>query len=147
MNISPFLEPTIYTFDYVRSHSTFLFTALLSQSAPFHPESNAEICQKLDSQVGKLTGLIFARGFKSVEIVAALAMLCNSLPPVSRPNMDRSWGLLGYAITLASELKMDKTERSDLDGTHLTQAEKIKILSDRRRSETMWLNLYSLDQA
>jgi hypothetical protein len=126
-----YFDPSIHNFDYVTQHSALLLTCILWRAAAsLHQYS--DIREELFKHMEKtLIPSIFSRNHRSVEIVQALILLSAYYPPSGDTTEDRSWTLLGWAIRLATDLKIHST----ITSTSLLPVTYEKEYRQRRNSE------------
>ncbi|THH31123.1 hypothetical protein EUX98_g3075 [Antrodiella citrinella] len=93
------LDPTFHTPSLVCSRSPFLLTTICAVASRFYFE-RPELHAKLSELSRKLAFSVPEKGYKSVEIVQAyLLSTLWGCGPVERYEQDRTWFLLGMAIS------------------------------------------------
>lgn len=103
-----FFDPRIHTFQYIRNHSSLLFTTMcwLAATVSDFPTA-ARVMVDLKAHIDNvLLPAIYCQNLRSVEIVQGFLMLAAYLRPTQNPSDDRSWTLLGHAIRVATDLDM-----------------------------------------
>ncbi|SPO27545.1 uncharacterized protein UTRI_10662 [Ustilago trichophora] len=103
-----FFDPRIHSYQYIRSHSSLLFTTMCWLAAtvsdfPTAPRIMNDLKLHIDNV---LLPAIYCQNLRSVEIVQGFLMLAAYLRPTQNPSEDRSWTLLGHAIRVATDLDM-----------------------------------------
>ncbi len=104
LRLNPFInlfDPALHSPDYVRSHSPFLFTAMLMACCKFFNPSNYHAVRRLAEEWCVFT---FAEGTESVETVQALACMTYWKEPTDR----RTWSYIGMACRMAVNLRLNK---------------------------------------
>lgn len=139
-----FLDPVLYTFDYTRQRSSFLFTILLSISARvFRPDLARSLRKHAETLLGKTLLSCDA------EIENIWAIVCMYY--WKELGDKRGYTLIGFAMRLASASDWHGGRRSAYTGhddtatqnkTRLTEIE-VRKLRDQDRA---WLYLGSLDR-
>lgn len=103
-----FFDPRIHSYQYIRSHSSLLFTTMcwLAATVSDFPGA-ARVMNDLKAHIDNvLLPAIYCQNLRSVEIVQGFLMLAAYLRPTQNPSDDRSWTLLGHAIRVATDLDM-----------------------------------------
>lgn len=142
--MNPFIcqfDPTLHTLRYVRSRSSFLFTALLAAAAKvFSPE----LYFKLHDHVELLLRDILGSGQKSTEIVQGICLVTHW----KEPSDSRAWMLVGYAIRACMEMGWHKLSPTNLEPAEALQSgrEKENEMRERRNKERTWLMLFVYDR-
>ncbi|KAH8813625.1 fungal-specific transcription factor domain-containing protein [Flagelloscypha sp. PMI_526] len=186
----PLLEREFHTPALVCSRSPFLLTTICAIAAKFLPaEENvitlqpsttnsptnghssnppsANLHQRLIDLAKKLAYSVPAAGYKSVEIVQAYLLLAQwGCGAVERYEQDRTWGLLGMGIRMATDLNLHRKSlsslsrpRSILPGTELggspngngtvdqkTVEERQRVREIHNRERT-WVVCFCLDRS
>ncbi|EIW60705.1 uncharacterized protein TRAVEDRAFT_165719 [Trametes versicolor FP-101664 SS1] len=104
LRLNPFInlfDPALHSPDYVRSHSPFLFTAMLMACCKFFNHNNYHAVRRLAEEWCVFT---FAEGTESVETVQALACMTYWKEPTDR----RTWSYIGMACRMAVNLRLNK---------------------------------------
>ncbi|SJX62400.1 uncharacterized protein SRS1_21016 [Sporisorium reilianum f. sp. reilianum] len=103
-----FFDPRIHTYQYIRSHSSLLFTTMcwLAATVSALPTA-ARAMNDLKAHIESvLLPAVYCQNLRSVEIAQAFLMLAAYLSPSQNPSEDRAWTLLGHAIRVATDLDM-----------------------------------------
>lgn len=139
-----FLDPALYTFDYTRQRSSFLFAVLLSVSARvFRPDLSAALRKHAEFLLGKILLACDA------DIENIWAIVCMYY--WKELGDKRGYTLVGYAMRLAASSDWHGGRRSAYTGydettmrrrTRLTETEARKL----RDQDRVWLYLGSLDR-
>ncbi|CDU26157.1 uncharacterized protein SPSC_06324 [Sporisorium scitamineum] len=103
-----FFDPRIHTYQYIRSHSSLLFTTMCWVAATVSDfPTAARVMNDLKSHIENvLLPAVYCQNLRSVEIAQAFLMLAAYLSPAQNPSEDRAWTLLGHAIRVATDLDM-----------------------------------------
>ncbi|KIW17450.1 hypothetical protein PV08_04644 [Exophiala spinifera] len=139
-NLNPFicvLDPELYTFEYVRTRSPFLFAVILAASAKaFNPPLYLDLHRYAET----LYGNAFCRGEKSPEIIQAFIISTYW----KQPDDTRSWSVIGYAIRLCMELGFHKLVFDPKYADPETPEFEVR---QRRNIERIWLLLFVYDRS
>ncbi|TKY87876.1 hypothetical protein EX895_003457 [Sporisorium graminicola] len=103
-----FFDPRIHTYQYIRSHSSLLFTTMcwLAATVSDFPAA-ARVMNDLKAHIENVVlPAVYCQNLRSVEIAQAFLMLAAYLSPSQNPSEDRAWTLLGHAIRVATDLDM-----------------------------------------
>lgn len=101
------LDPRIYTLEYTRSRSAFLFTSILAASALFMPSAVA-ISKRLSNHVRLLANQVVLQRFKSVEIVLAYMVNVPWMFPGENSTDDDTATYMSMAMAIAVDLSLHK---------------------------------------
>lgn len=101
------LDPRIYTLEYTRSRSAFLFTSVLAASALFMP-SAAAMSKRLSSHARNLANQIILKRYRSVEIVLAYMVNVPWMFPGENSTDDDTATYMSIAMTIAVDLSLHK---------------------------------------
>ncbi|GAC93179.1 hypothetical protein PHSY_000742 [Pseudozyma hubeiensis SY62] len=103
-----FFDPRIHTYQYIRTHSSLLFTTMCWLAATVSELPAAlRVSNGLKAHIDNvLLPAIYCQNLRSVEIVQGFLMLAAYISPTRNPSEDRSWTLLGHAIRVATDLDM-----------------------------------------
>src|SRR5436190_4303984 len=109
--MNPFIcqfDPQLHTLHYIRSRSSFLFSALLSAAAKvFSPALYARLRDHVEGLLREVLG----SGQKSTEIVQGICLLTYW----KEPSDSRAWLLVGYAIRACTEMGWHKLRPPSFD--------------------------------
>ncbi|KAL5623885.1 hypothetical protein BROUX41_003945 [Berkeleyomyces rouxiae] len=131
-------DPSLYTFSYVRSRSTFLLTAILAAAAKaFSPE----LKKPLQNLARSLHTESFVQGTKSVEVVHATLLLTYW----KEPDDTRAWLITGYIIRMCMELGWHQLPFHREDDDHWEPKE-LEVRKERD-VERLWLLLFVYDRS
>ncbi|THV01262.1 hypothetical protein K435DRAFT_836889 [Dendrothele bispora CBS 962.96] len=130
--IFAFLDPILCTFEYLRSKSTILFTAILTVAAKFERKDVYHCLLTLSQE---FLARVFISGASALEIIQAIRILSSY-----REHTDSSNYLkIGYAIRMAYDLGLDKPHKRPLPEDEVLARE---ILSRER----CWFDLVCTDE-
>ena len=104
LRLNPFInlfDPALHSHEYVRSHSPFLFTAMLMACCKFFRPEKYQDVRRLAQQWCLYA---FAEGIESVETVQALACMTYW----KEPKDQRTWQYIGMACRMAVNLKLNR---------------------------------------
>ncbi|OJD18325.1 hypothetical protein AJ78_01638 [Emergomyces pasteurianus Ep9510] len=144
--MNPFIcqfDPKLHTFKYIRTRSSFLFSALLSVAAKIFKPS---FYPKLHEHVENILKDILCTGQISTEIVQGICLLTYW----KEPSDSRAWLLVGYAIRAAIEMGWHKFKPPCLDGSASSVGESMETeleVRGLRSKERVWLMLFVYDRS
>ncbi|CAI6085614.1 unnamed protein product [Clonostachys chloroleuca] len=100
-------DPRLYTAEFARSRSTFLFTSVMAASALFIP-SGEGLSRRLSNHTKKLAHRVIECRFKSVEIVLAFLVNIPWMFPGKQSTDDETCTYMSLATTIATDLSLHK---------------------------------------
>ncbi|RFU81717.1 fungal specific transcription factor domain-containing [Trichoderma arundinaceum] len=131
------LDPHLHTFQYTRTKSSFLFTAVLAMSAKTF---NPIVYNALYDHAQDLYTESFRNGAKSTEIVQAILILTYW----KQPQDTRAWTSLGYAIRMCMDMGWHKlTAYSTTSRVTMDEIRRREI----RNIERTWYVLFVYDRS
>ncbi|KAF7561327.1 hypothetical protein G7046_g2817 [Stylonectria norvegica] len=101
------LDPRIYTMEFTRNRSAFLFTSIMAVSALFTP-SAAALSKRLYNHVRTLAHRVMVHRYKSVEIVLAFMVNIPWMFPGKHSMDDETCTYISNANTVATDLSLHK---------------------------------------
>ncbi|KAL6921002.1 hypothetical protein FSHL1_004976 [Fusarium sambucinum] len=102
------LDPRIYTVEFTRSRSSFLYTSIMAASALFMP-SAAALSKRLSNHVRTLAHKVVLKRYRSVEIVLAFMVNIPWMFPGQHSTDDETCTYISIANTVATDLSLHKT--------------------------------------
>ncbi|KAH7141434.1 hypothetical protein B0J13DRAFT_556837 [Dactylonectria estremocensis] len=102
------LDPRIYTAEFTRSRSAFLYTSIMAMSALFMP-SAAALSKRLSNHAKKLAHRVMVHRYKSVEIVLAFMVNIPWMFPGEQSTDDETCAYISIANTVATDLSLHKS--------------------------------------
>ncbi|KAI9152274.1 Satratoxin biosynthesis SC1 cluster transcription factor SAT9 [Paramyrothecium foliicola] len=102
------LDPRLYTAEFTRSRSSFLFTSIMAASALFMP-SCAALSKRLSNHAKTLAHRVMTRRFRSVEIVLAFLVNIPWMFPGKQSMDDETCTYMAMASTMAIDLSLHKS--------------------------------------
>ncbi|KAH6889831.1 hypothetical protein B0T10DRAFT_529045 [Thelonectria olida] len=102
------LDPRLYTVEFTRSRSAFLYTSIMAMSALFMP-SAAALSKRLSNHAKKLAQRVIVHRYKSVEIVLALMVNVPWMFPGEQSTDDETCLYISIANTVATDLSLHKS--------------------------------------
>lgn len=144
------LDPMLHTVDYVRSHSSLLFTWILALTAQFD-HGSAAIAKRLRLHGERLSRHVHTCGFKSVEIVQGYYISLLSATPAKTLSEERSWLYTMYAFGVAAELGLDQGPRlrpyHSTTNPYSSNEDPIHFQRMARNRERTWLRILLWERA
>ncbi|OAT10031.1 hypothetical protein BDBG_05713 [Blastomyces gilchristii SLH14081] len=144
--MNPFIfqfDPRLHTLKYIRTRSSFLFSALLSAAAKIFRPS---LYDKLHEHVERILKEILSTGQISTEIVQGICLLTYW----KEPSDSRAWLLVGYAIRAAIEMGWHKFKPScpDSSASSMRESRESELeMRELRSKERSWLMLFVYDRS
>lgn len=129
-------DTELHSFHYVRSRSSFLFSAILAAAARL---LNPPMSAALQTHTEQLLAESFLKGKKSIEIIHAIIILTYWKDPEDT----RAWLFIGYAIRMGMELGLHRLRLKPQ--THQTSGT-VTDRRSRRDTERLWLLLFLYDR-
>ncbi|KAK7398260.1 hypothetical protein QQX98_012373 [Neonectria punicea] len=102
------LDPRLYTVEFTRSRSAFLYTSIMAMSALFMP-SAAALSKRLSNHAKKLAHRVIIHRYKSVEIVLAFMVNIPWMFPGEQSTDDETCTYISIANTIATDLSLHKS--------------------------------------
>ncbi|KAJ4262957.1 hypothetical protein NW762_006570 [Fusarium torreyae] len=102
------LDPRIYTVEFTRSRSAFLYTSIMAASALFMP-SAAALSRRLSNHVRTLAHRVMVNRYRSVEIVLAFMVNIPWMFPGQHSTDDETCTYISIANTVATDLSLHKS--------------------------------------
>ncbi|KPM35506.1 hypothetical protein AK830_g11071 [Neonectria ditissima] len=102
------LDPRLYTVEFTRSRSAFLYTSIMAMSALFMP-SAAALSKRLSNHAKKLAHRVMIHRYKSVEIVLAFMVNIPWMFPGEQSTDDETCAYISIANTIATDLSLHKS--------------------------------------
>ncbi|KAF4459617.1 hypothetical protein FALBO_13631 [Fusarium albosuccineum] len=102
------LDPRIYTVEFTRSRSAFLYTSIMAASALFLP-SAAALSKRLSNHARTLAHRVMVNRYKSVEIVLAFMVNVPWMFPGQHSTDDETCTYVSIANTIATDLSLHKS--------------------------------------
>ncbi|KAF5018996.1 hypothetical protein F66182_9014 [Fusarium sp. NRRL 66182] len=102
------LDPRIYTVEFTRSRSAFLYTSIMAASALFMP-SAAALSKRLSNHVRTLAHRVVVNRYRSVEIVLAFMVNIPWMFPGQHSTDDETCTYISIANTVATDLSLHKS--------------------------------------
>ncbi|CAG7555732.1 unnamed protein product [Fusarium equiseti] len=102
------LDPRIYTVEFTRSRSAFLYTSIMAASALFMP-SAAALSKRLSNHVRTLAHKVVVKRYRSVEIVLAFMVNIPWMFPGQHSTDDETCTYISIANTVATDLSLHKS--------------------------------------
>ncbi|KAK5995915.1 Satratoxin biosynthesis SC1 cluster transcription factor SAT9 [Cladobotryum mycophilum] len=102
------LDSTMYTPEFTRSRSAFLFTSVLAASTLFMPSEGA-LSKRLINHVKTLAHKVIIHRYKSVEIVLAFILNVPWMFPGEHSTDDETCLYVSMATTIAFDLSLHKS--------------------------------------
>lgn len=102
------LDPRLYTAEFTRSRSAFLYTSIMAMSALFMP-SAAALSKRLSNHAKKLAHRVMIDRYKSVEIVLAFMVNIPWMFPGEQSTDDETCAYISMANTVATDLSLHKS--------------------------------------
>lgn len=102
------LDPRIYTAEYTRSRSAFLYTSIMAMSALFMPTA-AALSKRLSNHAKNLAHRVIIHRHKSVEIVLAFLVNIPWMFPGDNSTDDETCAYISLANTIATDLSLHKS--------------------------------------
>ncbi|PGH00113.1 hypothetical protein AJ79_08296 [Helicocarpus griseus UAMH5409] len=144
--MNPFIcqfDPKLHTIKYIRTRSSFLFSALLSAAAKIFLPS---LYMKLHDHVESILKEILITGKASTEIVQGICLLTYW----KEPSDSRAWGFVGYAIRACIGMGWDKLNSAcpDSSTSSMPKSTEREIeIRELRNKERTWLMLFVYDRS
>jgi hypothetical protein len=101
------LDPVLYTADFTRSRSAFLFTSIAAAAALFMPSASA-LSRRLSNHCKTLVNRIILDRYRSVEIVLAFMVNVPWMFPGKHSTDDETCWYVSMATTMALDLSLHK---------------------------------------
>ncbi|KAF7543098.1 hypothetical protein G7Z17_g11016 [Cylindrodendrum hubeiense] len=98
----------LYTAEFTRSRSAFLYTSIMAMSALFMP-SAAALSKRLSNHAKKLAHRVMVHRYKSVEIVLAFMVNIPWMFPGEQSTDDETCTYISIANTVATDLSLHKS--------------------------------------
>ncbi|KAM5381842.1 hypothetical protein ACJZ2D_002832 [Fusarium nematophilum] len=102
------LDPRIYTVEFTRSRSAFLYTSIMAASALFMP-SAAALSKRLSNHARSLAHRVMVNRYRSVEIVLAFMVNIPWMFPGQHSTDDETCTYISIANTVATDLSLHKS--------------------------------------
>ncbi|EGU87667.1 hypothetical protein FOXB_01823 [Fusarium oxysporum f. sp. conglutinans Fo5176] len=102
------LDPRIYTVEFTRSRSAFLYTSIMAASALFMP-SAAALSKRLSNHARTLAHRVMVNRYRSVEIVLAFMVNIPWMFPGQHSTDDETCTYISIANTVATDLSLHKS--------------------------------------
>ncbi|KAF4982839.1 hypothetical protein FZEAL_1631 [Fusarium zealandicum] len=102
------LDPRIYTVEFTRSRSAFLYTSIMAASALFLPSTGA-LSRRLSNHARSLAHRVMVNRYRSVEIVLALMVNIPWMFPGQHSTDDETCTYISIANTVATDLSLHKS--------------------------------------
>lgn len=139
-----YFDPTLCTFDYVRSRSHALLSVMCFIVARSEPgQESLAVALDRHIQHAVLPAILLQR-FRSVEIVQTLMMLAAFERPSDSIREDRAWTLLSHSSRIGSELNMQASLH--MTGGGLSELDERELRNVQRTWINVWLHEFSLAQ-
>ncbi|EDN07411.1 GAL4 & fungal specific transcription factor domain-containing protein, priB [Histoplasma capsulatum] len=144
--MNPFIcqfDPRLHTLKYIRTRSSFLFSAVLAAAAKIFKPS---LYSKLHEHVEHILKDVLSSGKISTEIVQGICLLTYW----KEPSDSRAWLLVGYAIRAAIEMGWHKFKPPPLHHTEGSTREPMESeieVRELRSKERSWLMLFVYDRS
>ncbi|CAM1502623.1 Fc.00g073990.m01.CDS01 [Cosmosporella sp. VM-42] len=101
------LDPRLYSMEFTRSRSAFLFTSIMAVSALFTPTA-AALSKRLSNHTRALAHRVINHQYKSVEIVLAYLVNVPWMFPGQHSTDDETCAYISLANTVATDLSLHK---------------------------------------
>ncbi|KAJ4249968.1 hypothetical protein NW757_007397 [Fusarium falciforme] len=102
------LDPRLYTVEFTRSRSAFLYTSIMAASALFLP-SAAALSKRLSNHARTLAHRVMVNRYRSVEIVLAFMVNIPWMFPGQHSTDDETCTYISIANTVATDLSLHKS--------------------------------------
>jgi len=131
------LDPGIHTLTYVRQRSPFLASAVLAVAAK---GADAVLHERLVDHAEDLLTTSFRQGLKSTEIAQAVMVLTYW----KKPEDNRAWISLGYAVRMGMELGWHRLHKHSPGDIARMRSDKERL--EARNIQRTWYILFVYDR-
>jgi len=132
------LDPGIHTLTYVRQRSPFLASAVLAVAAK---GADAVLHERLVDHAEDLLTTSFRQGLKSTEIAQAVMVLTYW----KKPEDNRAWISLGYAVRMGMELGWHRLHKHSPGDIARMRSDKERL--EARNIQRTWYILFVYDRS
>ncbi|KXJ96216.1 hypothetical protein Micbo1qcDRAFT_193015 [Microdochium bolleyi] len=132
------LDPKLHTLGYVRQRSSFLTSAVLAVAAK---GTDPPLYERLIDHAEDLLTTSFRQGYKSTETVQAVMVLTYW----KKPEDNRAWISLGYAVRMGMELGWHRLPRYPASGGTTLRSDLSRL--EARNIQRTWYILFVYDRS